>query len=190
MTSSSMTSSSSAPTLTSRRISIGGSARPSNLSVVTSSASGSGGSSPTADKLRDIQALVSAEEHQQMLPPASPKHGFAGSVPLSHLNPAAAAAANGSLHQHSILAPGSRSNSFTGLAGAAAAGAAGIKRPGLGLMVSLPADNDGHEPTGFSGNGGSSDGLCYSPSTPVPKAGIKERMKFYFQRQAGGTEGF
>jgi hypothetical protein len=28
-------------------------------------------------------------------------------------------------------------------------------------------------------------GFCYSPTTPVAKPGIKERMKFYFQRQGG-----
>eukprot|EP00877_Chromochloris_zofingiensis_P008085 jgi/Chrzof1/352/Cz01g12180.t1 len=32
---------------------------------------------------------------------------------------------------------------------------------------------------------GSSDSFMYSPTTPAPKPGIKERMKFYFQRQAG-----
>lgn len=40
-----------------------------------------------------------------------------------------------------------------------------------------------------SAGGGTFDGAwCDSPSTPVSKPGIKERMKFYFQRQAGGTE--
>jgi hypothetical protein len=53
----------------------------------------------------------------------------------------------------------------------------------LGLRVALPVDDAECEPPspGNSGNGG----LCYSPSTPAVKAGIKERMKFYFQRQAG-----
>jgi hypothetical protein len=58
-----------------------------------------------------------------------------------------------------------------------------MQRPGLSLKVVLPPETELELC-------GSSDSFCYSPTTPAPKAGIKERMKFYFQRQAGGTGGF
>lgn len=62
-------------------------------------------------------------------------------------------------------------------------GTAGSFRPmGLGLKVTLPPETELELC-------GSSDSFCYSPTTPVPKPGIKERMKFYFQRQAGGAGG-
>jgi hypothetical protein len=51
------------------------------------------------------------------------------------------------------------------------------------LKVALPADSP--EPEFFAGGSGGGDGICYSPSTPAAKSGMKERMKFYFQRQAG-----
>ena len=55
------------------------------------------------------------------------------------------------------------------------------------LKVALPADDGAAHAAGFGG--GSSDGLCYSPSTPAAKGGMKERVKFYFQRQAGSAGG-
>jgi hypothetical protein len=64
-------------------------------------------------------------------------------------------------------------------------GAGSALRPSL--KVALPADPD-YESMG--GGGGSSGDVMYSPSTPAGKSGMKERMKFYFQRQAGQVGGF
>jgi hypothetical protein len=70
---------------------------------------------------------------------------------------------------------------------AAAAARAHASSPGSplrpSLKVALPADSP--EPEFFAGGSGGGDGICYSPSTPAAKSGMKERMKFYFQRQAG-----
>jgi len=64
----------------------------------------------------------------------------------------------------------------------AAGGASGSPlRPSL--KVALPTEAD------FELSSGGSGDIMYSPSTPAGKSGMKERMKFYFQRQAGQAGG-
>jgi hypothetical protein len=54
---------------------------------------------------------------------------------------------------------------------------------GLGLKVALPPEAE------FELCGSGDSFGCASPTTPAPRAGIKERMKFYFHRQAGAAGG-
>lgn len=79
------------------------------------------------------------------------------------------------------LPPRHDTPSPTGSASGAGAAASGLPlQPSL--KVALPA-----EPDFEAAHGGGGD-IMYSPSTPAAKSGMKERMKFYFQRQAG-TQG-
>lgn len=57
------------------------------------------------------------------------------------------------------------------------------------LRVALPPDAGHVDLEGRATAGAGADGVCYSPSTPAVKSGMKERMKFYFQRQAGSAGG-
>lgn len=165
------------------------------LSVQRSSGSGSG--SLNLGSLRDIQAAVGDYKRPEAaaglsvaLP--SPKTSFTGGSGghLSHLNPAAATTAGSTGPPLSVVPPnGSLSSSIaSGLASPSkgrnsAAGSPLKPALGLGLKVTLPPETDFELC-------GSSDSFCFSPNTPGPKPGIKERMKFYFQRQAGAAGGF
>jgi hypothetical protein len=151
------------------------------------------GASHQLGSLRDIQAAVGDYKRPEAaaglsvsLP--SPKTSFTGGCGshLSHLNPVAATTA-GSPGSAAATTPPSGSLA-AGLAspGKARTSAAGLPLKsglGLGLKVSLPPETDFELC-------GSSDSFCFSPNTPGPKPGIKERMKFYFQRQAGAAGGF
>jgi hypothetical protein len=165
------------------------------LSVQRSSGSGSGSS---LGSLRDIQAAIGDYKRPEAAAglsvslPSSPKTSFtggAGGGHLSHLNPAAAAAGSpGSRPLSPSGAHSSSSSSAGGLASPAKARLSAAGSPlkpvlGLGLKVTLPPETDFELC-------GSSDSFCFSPNTPGPKPGIKERMKFYFQRQAGAAGGF
>jgi hypothetical protein len=97
--------------------------------------------------------------------PVSPPH-------RSHLSQASNAA---------TPLPSSSSPRSSGLGAEGALPAPALVRPALKpLKVALPPETEFEVMA-------SSDSFCYSPTTPAPKPGIKERMKFYFQRQAGGA---
>lgn len=164
----------------------GGLLSPSSLSVQRSSGSGSG---HQLGQLRDIQAALGDYKRPEAaaglsvsLP--SPKTSFTGGSAnhLSHLHPAPlvpAAPVSPSSNGSAAAGPLSPSKSIPARNSAAGS----PLRPGLSLKVTLPPETDFELC-------GSSDSLCFSPNTPGPKAGIKERMKFYFQRQAGAGGGF
>jgi hypothetical protein len=159
----------------------------------SSSFSGSSGSAHQLGQLRDIQAAVADYKRPEAaagltvsLP--NPKLSFTGAsgAHVSHLNPAAAAisAAPASPSSSSIVAAGigPMSPTRSSLSRTSAAGSPLKAGLGLGLKVTLPPETDFELC-------GSSDSFCFSPNTPGPKPGIKERMKFYFQRQAGAAGG-
>jgi hypothetical protein len=99
--------------------------------------------------------------------PVSPPH-------RSHLSQASNAA---------TPPPSSSSPRSSASGGEGALQAPTLVRPALKpLKVALPPETEFEVMA-------SSDSFCYSPTTPAPKPGIKERMKFYFQRQAGGAAG-
>ncbi|KAF6256038.1 kinase-like domain-containing protein [Scenedesmus sp. NREL 46B-D3] len=175
------------------RSSVSGAMRPSGLSIVSSSSPGSAAlSSPAsaaaAERLRDLQAAIgdskrlsSLSEPGGVMPVSAARASFSSPPQLSPLSPAgfsAAAAAAASAAGGGCGSPTAASRCSLG----GNAGAGGM-RPGLALKVVLPPETE------LELCGGS-DSFCYSPTTPAPKAGIKERMKFYFQRQAGGAGGF
>jgi hypothetical protein len=112
----------------------------------------------------------------------SPSAPGSGTKRLSHLSEVGHA---GDPLPLAPLAGAKRAGSQSGAA-ATAAGAGSPLRPSL--RVAVPGEGDFHlappEPAGGSG-----DSIVYSPSTPAVKSGMKERMKFYFQRQAGQAGG-
>lgn len=82
---------------------------------------------------------------------------------------------------HSPTRPaGSHRSSATGSLGSAVGSAGPAAKHGVGLKVVLPPEAELEVSI-------SSDSFLYSPGTPLVKPGIKERMKHYFQRQAGGS---
>jgi hypothetical protein len=102
--------------------------------------------------------------------PVSPPH-------RSHLSQAS----NAATPPPSSSSP--RSSALGSSGGEGALQAPTLVRPALKpLKVALPPETEFEVMA-------SSDSFCYSPTTPAPKPGIKERMKFYFQRQAGGAAG-
>lgn len=160
-----------------------GSASGSGHSFAVQRSSGSG-TSHQLGSLRDIQAALGDYKRPEAaaglsvaLP--SPKTSFTGGH-LSHLNPTASSPGSAAAPPSGSLAAGLAS---PGKARTSAAGSPLKSGLGLGLKVALPPETDFELC-------GSSDSFCFSPNTPGPKPGIKERMKFYFQRQAGGASGF
>jgi hypothetical protein len=123
-------------------------------------------------------------------PSGSPGTSGSGAKRLSHLSevgragepraPAAAAAAAAAPPAAPKRAASPSASS--GLGGAGAGGAGSPLRPSL--KVTVPGEGDFHlAPDDSDGD------VVYSPSTPAFKSGIKERMKVYFQRQAGQAGG-
>lgn len=164
-------------------------------SSFSSSSSGSG-SAHQLGQLQDIQAAVADYKRPEAaagltvsLP--NPKLSFTGAsgTHVSHLNPAAAtvsaAPASPSSNSSAAIAAaglGPMSPTRSSPSRTSAAGSPLKSGLGLGLKVTLPPETDFELC-------GSSDSFCFSPNTPGPKPGIKERMKFYFQRQAGAAGG-
>lgn len=188
------------------------------FSVQKSSSSFSGGASSNSNghhnlgQLQDTQAALGDSKPEAatglVVSLPSPKTSFSGcstGAHLSHLHPAAAsvsggsspAASAGSYSSAGVLSAAAASTAAAAGGSAAPQQAAARSSPsrssaagsplkpglGLGLKVMLPPETDFELC-------GSSDSFCFSPNTPGPKSGIKERMKFYFQRQAGAAGGF
>ncbi len=140
---------------------------PSNNSVSASAPCNIQAQSPTAHKhserprVEDLYAGSSSGSSSN----SGSGSGSKQASPLNAKRPSTLSMDGGMEGALSPRSPGgSARSSFTG--------AAGGLRP---LKLALPADMESEQRHG--------DGLCYSPSTPVVKAGIKERMKVYFQRQ-------
>lgn len=119
----------------------------------------SGGPNP-AERLREIHQAMELEKIQNH----EREHASSSSPPLEPLTPPKSPRSP----SHS---GGGHHNAVSPLAKKAALHSIKIALPELEDFPPIPLDGS------------------TSPSTPIIKPGIKERMKFYFQRQAGGVGG-
>lgn len=136
------------------------------------------GSAAAADRLREIQTVLESikrpaisdpGQHEQLSPssprtPHSPASNLSSPHHGAHHPPAH--------HAHTALQSSGLASPPGSHGGSSPGGLAHLK-----LKIGIPEMEDSLDSM-----------LAAGPSTPAPKPGIKERMKFYFQRQAGGLE--